>query len=758
MSNKCRKCNKDFQSPVELLQHRMKHCKSKVCSDCGANFSQVRNLNNHLKNRKLIQCDHCGGKFCNNDHFQRHQRTIQKVMINSIPDLDQRIYPISGYEEEDGYQRVLTKKKNEIQDHRDKHLHYEIINKQIDSCYTYWDLYTLLLDVYLSRKNTFKVNFGFGFVLYHTITNTFRYHYVSTNNLLFDKAMTIKNTEDVADLMTHIIGLDLATNFYLKKPSSGWVLAGLTNIQFIITDVNNVPIGVPVDLPHYIKSRKCIYALTNDRKKGKLYEDGNCFFRCLALHQGVSITALEKPAKRLKQELEQHTDRNFDEGITLEHIPAIEVKYQVSINVYELKEDGSADVVYLSRLNYRPMHLNLYESHFSYINNFMTYAQRFQCLQCKRTFNQTCNLNRHAKTCCTEIKEVYVGGKFKTNETIFERLHRVMGINVPEVDRYYKFVSVYDYEAIQVPDEETVRGREMHYVHVPATFSICSNIPGHTETKHVASDGDPQNLVDAMVEIQLEQQKTASAIMREKFQEILDTLDGKLEYLEQFKFGDGLRKYNEHRALKCGFENYCDRLPVIGFNSQRYDIPLIKRYLPYSLHKLDTLPEMVIRKDNSYMALGTKTLQYLDITNYLAAGTSLASFYKAYNVTDPKGFFPYEWFDSLEKLDATSLPPIEAFQSLLTNKSISEENYQSCLDVWEEEGMTTFRDFVKYYNDLDVIGLVEGIEKMLDINIAKRLDTFKDSVSLPGLTQRFEIWVMIILRYSVRNTKIYTNK
>ena len=51
--------------------------------------------------------------------------------------------------------------------------------------------------------------------------------------------------------------------------------------------------------------------------------------------------------------------------------------------------------------------------------------------------------------------------------------------------------------------------------------------------------------------------------------------------------------------------------------------------------------------------------------------------------------------------------------------------------------MQEFGDYVKYYNNLDVTGLVEGIEKMIKVKIADRLDMFKDSVSLPGLTQRY---------------------
>ena len=378
--------------------------------------------------------------------------------------------------------------------------------------------------------------------MYHTINDTYQYFYVSINNLLFDKAVPILTTKDISDLMKHIVSLDLATNFYLKKPSSGWVLAGLTNIEYIITELKNVPIGNPNELPAYIKNSKSIRSLTHNRRNEK-YEDNNCFFRCLALHQGAKINALEKPTKKIKKELEDHIGENFDEGITIDHIPTIEIRYQIAINIMSLKEDGSADIVYLSRLDYRPLYLNLYENHFSYISKYNTYAKRFQCYGCDRTFNRTDSLNRHAKVCCTEVEELYIGGKFKTNDTIFERLDKV-GIKIQEQDRYYKFVSTYDYEAIQTPDDETVHGRKMHYVHVPATFSVCSNVPGHIEPVHMVSDGNPQNLVNEMVKLQLQHQAVASKSMRAKFQWVFDTLAKGKEF-----YGD-LTQKTETRNVK----------------------------------------------------------------------------------------------------------------------------------------------------------------------------------------------------------------
>ena len=63
-----------------------------------------------------------------------------------------------------------------------------------------------------------------------------------------------------------------------------------------------------------------------------------------------------------------------------------------------------------------------------------------------------------------------------------------------------------------------------------------------------------------------------------------------------------------------------------------------------------------IKKENSYLAISTPQLKFLDISNYLAPGRSYCQFLKASGCDIPKGIFPYEWFDSFDKLDCTSLP------------------------------------------------------------------------------------------------------
>jgi hypothetical protein len=46
--------------------------------------------------------------------------------------------------------------------------------------------------------------------------------------------------------------------------------------------------------------------------------------------------------------------------------------------------------------------------------------------------------------------------------------------------------------------------------------------------------------------------------------------------------------------------------------------------------------------------------------------------------------------------------------------------------------MKTFKDFLEWYNNLDVLPFTETVEKMKTFYKNKRSDLFKDGVSLPG--------------------------
>ena len=147
---------------------------------------------------------------------------------------------------------------------------------------------------------------------------------------------------------------------------------------------------------------------------------------------------------------------------------------------------------------------------------------------------------------------------------------------------------------------------------------------------------------------------------------------------------------------------------------------------------------------------------FLDITSYLAPHTSYSAFLKAFNVSEQKGYFPYEYFKSESQLNETQLPPYEAFYSSLKNGNVLEaeyiawekvgcvgeppkngrEIYEELKRVWMEKDMSKFEDYLKYYNILDVKPFVEATSKLLDYFRQMQVDPFKSAISIPGIARQ----------------------
>ena len=222
------------------------------------------------------------------------------------------------------------------------------------------------------------------------------------------------------------------------------------------------------------------------------------------------------------------------------------------------------------------------------------------------------------------------------------------------------------------------------------------------------------------------------------FEEDYEEKDASTQFLQMQK--NQLIELQEH------FERYCNLLPVFGFNSTKYDINLIKSYLlPIPINERNMEP-IVIKETNQFVSSKFGDVQLLDIMSFLGGATSLDSFLKAYKTAETKGFFPYEWFDCPQKMNNSELPPYDAFfskhrnvnplerdysdyQNLLssglkTEEALSkmklskpppswEENYHYLLDIWNHENMCTFKDFLRWFNNKDVVPTLEAMQKML---------------------------------------------
>ena len=80
-----------------------------------------------------------------------------------------------------------------------------------------------------------------------------------------------------------------------------------------------------------------------------------------------------------------------------------------------------------------------------------------------------------------------------------------------------------------------------------------------------------------------------------------------------------------------------------------------------------------------------------------------------------KGFYPYEYMDSIEKFKEDKPPPQKVFYSKLTGKGINNKNYNHVLNVWYSFNMETLKDYHELYNDSDVLLLADVFENFRDI-------------------------------------------
>ena len=73
---------------------------------------------------------------------------------------------------------------------------------------------------------------------------------------------------------------------------------------------------------------------------------------------------------------------------------------------------------------------------------------------------------------------------------------------------------------------------------------------------------------------------------------------------------------------------------------------------------------------------------------------------------------------------------------LLSPPQGKEEKYQDFREIWERNHMETFQDFLKLYNNEDVVSALETSQKLRQFYFPKRIDISKLGFTLPTLANR----------------------
>ena len=384
------------------------------------------------------------------------------------------------------------------------------------------------------------------------------------------------------------------------------------------------------------------------------------------------------------------------------------------------------------------------------------------------------------------MKNVYPRNVYENRETLFDKLDS-FGINYTSEQNIFKNLAIFDFESICV-QEETFRDtitRTWIGKHVLISVSISSNL---VEEPIFIYNSDPHHLVASFIGILENLASQSKAKMKNLFLDIEKTIKIKLgSVLEKLTKRHNQREQadlddcdneacastqfmqiqkNQLFDLQESLERFCNVLLVFRFNSAKYDLNLIEAYLlPILINEREIEPT-VIKKANQLISFKFGDLRLLDIMNFLGGATSLDSILKAYETSETKGFFPYEWFDQPDKMQNTELPPHDAFYSklrscnpleaeytdyvnilesgLTTKQAVVKlkllkppptriENYPYLQQIWKQEHMSSFKDILRWCNSVDVVPTLEAMQKMIAFYHDKDIDMLKLGCTSPNL-------------------------
>ncbi len=592
------------------------------------------------------------------------------------------------------------------------------------------DVHENLMKTYKDENNAFKLLLSFGYITEKQKENdTDDYEiklYEPTNQYFYDKPQTIKNKNDMNNLLSSINGDKIIYKLASQlKTGTKTRLIGVYSMAVKVVRLD-YPIGTKTQLPDYIKKSNFIIGLED-------VENNFCFWACLALAEGCTKNRYITKARELfnkfyRKNVKKFDDYNgFDFVNELDKYEAFNTKYAINIVSYD--EDGS--IQYVRRSEFNPdrtsIYLNLYLDHFSYIPNLEKLAKMYICNRCSSKFDNNFNLARHMNTCNLEQEDTFV----KYPE-IYEKKRNVIvelcdWFDVQDCDYKYDYLITFDLEAMLqkiVEKKDKKKDSKLKYTtkHVPVSASIATNVPGFESEYFILSE-NPNDIAGLMFEYFDKVVEKATELMMLKMRSLI------------FKVDDHYNEKEKEKWLRKIFK-YCSNIPIVGFNTGFYDINLLSNYgFMEEIFKRDKNP-FIIKNGTRYKVIQTEQFTFLDQMNYCAAGTSLRKFIKAYDIDEEKGHFPYEWFDSYEKLDyLISDLKIEHFDSSLKNTRMHEKDFKNLMQTCSKLNLIYVKDLLKWYNNLDVRPMLKACLKQKEFFYSFDLDMYKDGFTLPGLSE-----------------------
>ena len=174
-------------------------------------------------------------------------------------------------------------------------------------------------------------------------------------------------------------------------------------------------------------------------------------------------------------------------------------------------------------------------------------------------------------------------------------------------------------------------------------------------------------------------------------------------------------KFRGYAHNKCNLQAEDTFVPIYAFNSTNYDNHLFITELAKKIRL-----KVLTKTDENYISIDMCCTKASDMFRFIHP-LSLDAISKTlsdkecvtlnqFGLERHKDIFPYEWFDSIDELHETELPPKEAFYSKLKQSGITDKKYNQAIDYWNNTGCETIKDYMMLYLKTDVFDVVDVVD------------------------------------------------
>ena len=551
---------------------------------------------------------------------------------------------------------------------------------------------------------------------------------------------------------------------------SGWQFDRVEHLDININPYNPLSASSYISLPKKLADKNAIINVKNEN-------DNECFKWAVTSAVFPAKEHGERLSKQMREDSEKFDWTGIKFPVSLKQIDKFEKQNPYAINVFGY--EGVVYPLRMSKKNEHPCEqvINLLlianeeTNHFCWIKNMSRLISKQKsnhngkihfCYRCLNSFYSEKSLENHTEY-CQNNEEVKI--EMPRGRIYFKNHYKKQRVPFVVYADFECFTEKID--TCQPDDGKSFTNR--YQKHKPSGFSYlikCSygNIFSPKLVKYTTESPDdnvPQLFIESL-------EKDIKDIYNKfkKPKKIVMMREDKIDYHnathchiceEELEDTDdkNYKRVRDHCHLTGKFRGAAHSIcnlkyrlpkfyPVIFHNLSGYDSHLFIKNLGRSEGKIDCIPcneekyisfakhilvDKFINKKGEEKEV-IREIRFIDSFKFMATSLdslvnnlpkesfkNLKEFYEGdkLNLLLRKGVFPYDWFDSFNRLSADHLPPKEAFHSVLNDSEISEEDYLHAQNVWETFKMKTMRDYHDLYLKSDVLLLSDVFENFRDV-------------------------------------------